>query len=179
MNKFRAISIALFVSLAGSSLTAEDLSPQQQLKAWGKEFVGTWVNERAMETDVEGLGKKGDKIAVVASIKPLNGVYQITWKTQINGKQTAAGAALVGWDASHKKIRARSFNSRGGSWTTIYTKHGNDWTTKRASVDADGTKGSSVGVIKISKDSHSRKTTNRKLGEETLPDQTVVWKRKK
>jgi hypothetical protein len=171
------LSMALVVAVA--LVGAEEASPQEQLEAWAEDFVGTWVgDESTLDTDVAGLGKKGDKIVVQGTIEPANGVYQITWETQVNGKLTTSGMAVVGWDASAKKVRARYFNKHGGTGSITYTKRGKKWVSRGVSLEADGTKSSDKAVMTVSDKSHTYKVSDRKHGEESLPDKEQVWTRK-
>ncbi len=178
MKNLLAISLSLMVFLAAQPSIGEDVSPQEQLKIWGEEFAATWVSESTLDADVEGLGKEGDTIVIQGTVTPLNGVYQIVWETSINGKATTTGVAVAGWDASKKKVKAQFFSGLGQSSTVLYSKRGDKWVVKTTSIEPDGTKGSETALVTVSDKAHTYQFTDRKLGEEALPDKKIVWTRK-
>ena len=172
-----AIVLSLIIAPAAG---ADDDEMKAAIDAFAETFTGTWVNESTLDTDVPDVGKKGDKLIAYITFKKQDGLILVDWKGEVNGKPAGSTAkGLMGWDAGRKRLRMRWFATSGSSGTTVYTQRGDRWVTFGQSLDPEGTKGSSRSVTRIQdKDTHIRSVTDRKRGDETLPDREDTWKRK-
>jgi hypothetical protein len=175
----KALVIAGLLLLTPSFSVAED-DMSAALNAYAEAFSGTWVNDSTLDADVEGVGKKGDKLVAQLTFQRQDGLIVVDWKAEVNGRAAGSTAkGLIGWDASQKKLRLRWFGTVGSSGTSVYTQRGNGWARRGQSLQPDGTKNSSRSVIKFSdNDTYVDKLTDRVRGEESLPDREYVWKRK-
>ena len=49
-----------------------------------------------------------------------------------------SGVQRIGWDPARKKIRSWTFDSHGGFFSGLWTKHDKQWLLNSAGVTADG-----------------------------------------
>ena len=172
--KIQALAVVLVLA-SGLHAQAQDDDHKKVLEAWGSDFVATWETSNVLDTDVAGLGKKGDKISVNGTVEKENGLYKVTLNTSLNGKQGELGLGVAGWDPKRKKVRLESFSDQGTVTTVWYTRKGDSWTSRLVSVAPDGTKSTNFGMLTISKDTHVWKLTKRMQGETELPDLNQTW----
>lgn len=181
----RRLVSALVLSLLITSATfAEDDQTnemQAAVDAFAEAFAGTWTQERILDSDLPGIAKKGDALVAHVAFTPKDGLILVDWKAEVDGKPAGATAkGVMGWDAAQKKLRTRWFTTAGSSGTNVYWQKDDRWIGVSHYLQADGTQGSNRAVFRFpSKDKHEARVTNRKQGEEALPDRKDTWTRKK
>ena len=176
--KFAAAAVLL---LLVTSVQAEDGKMKAAVDAFAKQFEGSWVSESELDSDAPGIGKKGDRLIGHLTFKKQDGLIEVSWHGENNGKPVGTRArGIIGWDVKAEKLRVRWFSSGGANGTIVYTHAGDHWSNKINVVDPDGTPFSADQRMSFPKDgSYTVKMTNRKNGDESLPDREIVWHRGK
>ena len=156
----------------------QEASPVSMLDAWGKVFVGSWISESELDSDLPGLGEKGDTLVGEIEFVAANGLYHATWKGTVKGKVVDSALGVVGWDPSVNKIRLQWYTRGGIKASSTYTRQGNTWTEDWEATLPGGINSYAYGVLKATENMHTWKTTKRTQGKEELPDRTVKWTKK-
>ena len=173
MNKC-VFPVLVFVAFCGLMVAHAD-ERTDILDAWGKDYTANWKTSTKLDSNVPGLGEKGDDVTQTGSVEEKNGIYTVTLITSINGRTADRSFGVVGWDAQRKKVRLESFSEQGGCTTVLYTRKGNSWTSSFTAIAPDGSKSTSRGTLTISGDTHVWKLTKRMQGDTELPDIDQTW----
>ena len=177
--KMLQLTLAVLISLSlVTTARCQDASPEEQLQAWGKDFVGTLVNEQSLDADRAGVGKQGDKLVGEVTFRASDGVFTGTWTGTLNGEKTMHASSVIGWDPERKKVRAEWFSNVGTNLTVYYTKVGKKWRTQAINRDAEGVKITSNAVITIDGNAHVHDIKKRMLGDQSLPSKQERWTKK-
>ena len=101
-----------------------DRQEQLQQLAW---LIGDWVNEDSDSVVHTTCGWSDD------------GNYLLRRFTiQTHDGREMNGVQRIGWDAARKKIRSWTFDSQGGFFNGLWTKHDQQWILTSAGVTAGG-----------------------------------------
>ena len=89
----------------------------------------------------------------------------------VYGIEELQGMEIIGWDPVEKNIRSWIFDSDGGFGSGIWTKEGANWKVKVNYVLPNGVVASDIDMFSnINEKSYTYSTSNRKEGNESLPD---------
>jgi hypothetical protein len=158
-------------------------STRDSLNELGAVLVGEWTGQATVDFDLEGICKKGDTVHILRSTEWVLDKLALIRKSTftVDGKQVAQGAALVTWSAPKKQIRALYTDSLGSTISSTWRKRGSSWVCLNRGVVGDGRKLSSKVVVKGDEggDTYTAVTTDRILGEESVPDTKVTFTRVK
>ena len=123
-------------------------------------MVGDWVDQEggiSVETNCEWTSNRN---FLLRTFRVVNGD-----DIEMEGTQ------VVGWDADRQQIRSWVFDSDGGFGTGYWTRQKNGWVIEASFQTSDGTKGSSLNrFTMVNRDQFTYQSTNRVLGDESLPD---------
>jgi hypothetical protein len=174
-----SLSALLAIAISSSGQVAEETSGSKQLQAWAKDYIGTWEGKATADFDLPGICKKGDPVAMEHSFEWALKGHAVRSKSKytINEKIVVEDVGLVGWDAAKKRIVSHTHGPVGsgiGKWK----KKGDAWILRNRGVVSDGLRHSAT-VTTVIKDEDTRvdKNTNRKFGDQDLPDIEVVYRR--
>ncbi|MAI69553.1 MAG: hypothetical protein CMM01_01370 [Rhodopirellula sp.] len=108
------------------NLPATTVSRKEQLEqlSW---LTGNWVNEDDNSVVHTTCGWSED------------GNYLLRrFNVQTRDGNEMSGVQRIGWDPARKKIRSWTFDSHGGFFSGLWTKHGKEWLLTSAGVTASG-----------------------------------------
>jgi uncharacterized protein (TIGR02246 family) len=81
------------------------------------------------------------------------------------------GTQWIGWDPAAKTIRAWTFDTTGGFGEATWSKDGDKWVTKVASVQRDGTKTTATNIVTlVDQDTLEFQSTERTINGKSAPD---------
>ena len=168
-------TLAVATTLMSAAMAAaEEPSPAELLKAWGDDLVGKWVSKLELDSDLPGIGKEGDVLRGEVVWTAEDGVYRGTWTGSVNGKVVDSGIAVVGWDAQRNGIKVQWVTRAGASASNLIKRKGKRWIGNFVLTATDGTSSSHRGAVTVKNGTLTDKQTNRKQGDESLPDRTVT-----
>ena len=175
MIKTYAVMVSLvLILLTANDVRADHHSGHELLEQWGSQRVGTWKSEQKLEQDIPDLGKKGETLH--GTVKWINdgGVFRGEWVGKVNGEVRDSGIAIVGWDGGENGVRVHWFSKKGVYVSTLFKKNGDAWkgAVKLWSPQGDLTKHDAS--VTFSGNKMITRQTNRKSGDESLPDDTVT-----
>jgi uncharacterized protein (TIGR02246 family) len=90
---------------------------------------------------------------------------------QVKDRFEISGTQVIGFDASTGKIKCWTFDSDGGTAEGNWSREGNSWSCKMASLLPDGRKGSAVHVLTwVDNDTFRWRSVGREVAGEILPN---------
>ena len=168
-------TVALAVSMVLGQADTSDIA-RRELKEFGDAMVGRWMGEITLDTDVPGVGKKGDKFHGYCTIEWILDRTAIQWDWNLG---SVTGRSITVWDARNKQIKEYGTDTSGEIFEKTVTKDGEKWISQFISTAADGTKSGATDTTTIEDGgrTHVHVGTNRLRGSEKLPDSRDAWKR--
>ncbi len=131
-------------------------------------LVGTWVAENK-DTRVEVKGRWVENNHYLAR----------THTVTESGKVTSTGLEMIGVDARTGQIHSWSFTNDGGHAVGYWAPHDKGWIVESVGLTSDATETTATDTLsRAGEDTLTWKSTDRFVGEATLPDtETVTMKR--
>jgi uncharacterized protein (TIGR02246 family) len=129
-------------------------------------MVGSWIDNdqddnATIQTDCEWTKNKNFMTRSFAVV--------------IDNEVNMSGMQIVGWDPVAKHIRSWVFDSDGGFAEGKWTKKGDKWLIKQTGTLPDGSKSSSVNILKqIDNNSFTWQSVQRSVNGDLLPDVAEV-----
>jgi uncharacterized protein (TIGR02246 family) len=143
------------------------LSPYDQLRdlEW---LVGDWIDESS-DSLVEASYRWDDNKAFLLQ----------EFHIKIKGQKVLTGTQRIGRDPLTKQIKAWVFDSEGGYAESLWSNVDGAWVIKAKGVRADGQVVTVTNQItRLGKDRMSFQSADRIVGEERMPNMTVIAVRK-
>lgn len=136
--------ILIVAAVCSVVLFAQTADANEHLKKEVSWWVGTW--------DVSGKRSSGEAFKGEQTWRWVLGGQFLAGiiKAEKDGKLVEISRTMVGWDASAKEVRGNSYWHDGVHATFRVSKNGTSITGK--SVDADGSKETFEGTVKLAKD---------------------------
>ena len=172
------VGIAAVVVLLGTGACLAGES-KTMWEEYGQVFVGTWEANLTLDEDLPTGEKKGDTFKCEVTVRWIVSKKAIETDSKLGSFR---GRTLDAWDPIEKCIRWHSVDSNGSIGGGTCKKVGeNAWIGLEQSTSAEGVRSSNAGKLTISDggNTHTWVTTDRKKGEQSLPDKTDVWRRVK
>lgn len=117
------------------------LTSAQLMEQHIKDFGGHWVSEEVAKQAIPGYCKKGDKIRVTSTVKPVYDGQGTAgnWSYYVNGKLMASGQGMLTLDPRSGVLRSSGAWSGGGSGETLHAYKNGKWIEMFDGTLPDGT----------------------------------------
>lgn len=127
-------------------------------------MIGTWVDE-----DEEA------RIETKCQWTKNRNFMTRSFVLAVDGKIDLEGTQVIGYDAANDQIRSWIFDSAGGFGTSTWTRDGNDWIIKNSQTLQDGSRASSLNIIRyIDDNTCTWESMGREVDGELLPSIEAV-----
>jgi uncharacterized protein (TIGR02246 family) len=98
-----------------------------------------------------------------------------TFSTTYQDFTLGEGTQWIGWDPTAKTVRAWTFDTSGGFGEATWSKEGDKWVSKVASVQRDGTKTTATNTVtRVDADTLEFQSTERTVNGKASPDITGI-----
>jgi uncharacterized protein (TIGR02246 family) len=92
-----------------------------------------------------------------------------------NGKVTASGTQIIGWDPQRGQLRSWNFDDEGGHGQSLWFRDGHRWIQDSVGVLPDGTPTAANNIInRINDDEFTWRSTDRRIGDQEAPDTDLI-----